>query len=263
MADILSGGKLTFKDKDGNSGVVASLNDNDIATLNQALEVLYGLFPVYSTDDNYAVGQFRIYANELYKCVQANGPSTTVVTPGTNTAYWVKVITSADLANYLPLSGGTMTGDIVLPITGQTTTARAMGVVSHTKYTFNPSFSASKVDTLFVTKYSTGLMVIEGVCWIQRAANAVLGYELLTLPETMKTMHACHVTEWANWSSAPSAANTAIPYVTGAGWDFDGTQSKNTNVTTVYIMCASKDSSTSSSVGTRGVFVRVFGRWDA
>lgn len=51
----------------------------------------------YSNTFDYAVGSFVKYNNEFYRCIQANGASSTVKAP-TDTAYWSKVTTLADVA---------------------------------------------------------------------------------------------------------------------------------------------------------------------
>ena len=50
----------------------------------------------YSNTFDYAVGSFVKYNNEFYRCIQANGASSTVKAP-TNSAYWSKIPTLADL----------------------------------------------------------------------------------------------------------------------------------------------------------------------
>lgn len=52
----------------------------------------------YSNTFDYAVGSFVKYNDEFYRCIQANGTSTTVKAP-TDTAYWSKITTLADVAN--------------------------------------------------------------------------------------------------------------------------------------------------------------------
>lgn len=66
----------------------------------------------YDATTDYEVGNVVEYNNDLYKCRTANGPSSSVKAP-TDTTFWSKVMTAADTAAaYLPLSGGTMTGNI-------------------------------------------------------------------------------------------------------------------------------------------------------
>ena len=50
----------------------------------------------YSNTFDYAVGSFVKYNNEFYRCIQANGASSTVKAP-TETAYWSKIPTLADI----------------------------------------------------------------------------------------------------------------------------------------------------------------------
>lgn len=52
----------------------------------------------YNNTFDYVVGSFVKYNNEFYRCIQANGASTTVKAP-TETAYWSKITTLADVAN--------------------------------------------------------------------------------------------------------------------------------------------------------------------
>lgn len=65
----------------------------------------------YSNTFDYAVGSFVKYNNELYLCIQANGASSTVKAP-TDAKYWLRVALNNDLANYLPLAGGNLTGSL-------------------------------------------------------------------------------------------------------------------------------------------------------
>lgn len=52
----------------------------------------------YSASFDYAVGAFVKYNNVFYCCIQANGTSTEVKAP-TETAYWSKITTLADVSN--------------------------------------------------------------------------------------------------------------------------------------------------------------------
>ena len=54
----------------------------------------------YNSAFDYAVGRVVLYTDgNLYKCIQANGASSTVIAP-TNTTYWAKVVTLSDFANF-------------------------------------------------------------------------------------------------------------------------------------------------------------------
>lgn len=52
----------------------------------------------YTNTFDYKIGAFVKYNNEFYRCIQANGASTEVKAP-TETAYWSKITTLADVAN--------------------------------------------------------------------------------------------------------------------------------------------------------------------
>ena len=45
----------------------------------------------YSNTFDYAVGSFVKYNNNFYRCIQANGVSSTVVAPDSNTEYWQRL----------------------------------------------------------------------------------------------------------------------------------------------------------------------------
>lgn len=50
-----------------------------------------GGIPSYNAAYDYVAGRVVSYNGNLYKCIQANGVSSTVVTPGSNTAYWQRL----------------------------------------------------------------------------------------------------------------------------------------------------------------------------
>lgn len=58
-----------------------------------------GGFWSYNSAFDYAVGRVVLYNNKLYKCIQTNGPSSTVIDPS-NGAYWQKILEDLDLINY-------------------------------------------------------------------------------------------------------------------------------------------------------------------
>lgn len=67
----------------------------------------------YDATTDYEVGNVVLYSGDLYICITANGPSSAVKAP-TDTTVWSKVMTAADAAAlYLPLSGGTLNGDLI------------------------------------------------------------------------------------------------------------------------------------------------------
>ena len=50
-----------------------------------------GGVPSYNADYDYIAGRVVSYNNNLYKCIQTNGVSSTVVAPDSNTAYWQRL----------------------------------------------------------------------------------------------------------------------------------------------------------------------------
>jgi len=58
----------------------------------------------YKADKDYAVGSFVIYNNDLYQCIVANGPASTVANPS-NVVYWSQIPTLADLETLVVPTG--------------------------------------------------------------------------------------------------------------------------------------------------------------
>ena len=73
-----------------------------------------GGVPSYNAHYDYVAGRVVLYNDNIYKCIQANGVSSTVVTPDSDTAYWQRVALNNDLENYLPLVGGNITGNLTV-----------------------------------------------------------------------------------------------------------------------------------------------------
>ena len=71
-----------------------------------------GGIPSYNAVYDYIPGRVVLYDNNLYKCIQANGASSTVVAP-TDSTYWSQIPIYADLSDFMP------TG-VVLPFGGST-----------------------------------------------------------------------------------------------------------------------------------------------
>ena len=71
-----------------------------------------GGIPSYNAVYDYIPGRVVLYDNNLYKCIQANGASSTVAAP-TDSTYWSQIPTYADLSDLMP------TG-VVLPFGGPT-----------------------------------------------------------------------------------------------------------------------------------------------
>lgn len=59
-----------------------------------------GGLPTYSADFDYIVGRVVLYNGNIYKCIQANGASSTVVAPDSDDTYWQQIDNvKTDLAN--------------------------------------------------------------------------------------------------------------------------------------------------------------------
>lgn len=50
-----------------------------------------GGLSTYSADFDYIAGRVVLYNDNIYKCIQANGVSSTVVAPDSDTAYWQRI----------------------------------------------------------------------------------------------------------------------------------------------------------------------------
>ena len=63
-----------------------------------------GGLPTYSADFDYVAGRVVSYNNNIYKCIQANGASSTVVAPDSvdpvGSDYWGLLLTSSDLSSF-------------------------------------------------------------------------------------------------------------------------------------------------------------------
>lgn len=66
----------------------------------------------YSDTADYERGAFVKYNNELYLCIQDNS-SLNIHAP-TDAEYWKKIALNSDLANYLPIAGGNITGNLTV-----------------------------------------------------------------------------------------------------------------------------------------------------
>ena len=87
----------------------------------------------YANNINYTVGTVVLYNNNIYKCIQNNGPSSTVANPS-NTTYWTRFVLLTDLN---PLYSLVPTG-VFLPYGGVTAPANFLlcdgSAVSRTTY---------------------------------------------------------------------------------------------------------------------------------
>lgn len=88
----------------------------------------------YANNVNYTVGTVVLYSNNIYKCIQANGPTSTVAKP-TNTTYWTRFALITDIN---PLYNLVPTG-VILPYGGVSAPSGFLicdgSAVSRTTYT--------------------------------------------------------------------------------------------------------------------------------
>ena len=101
----------------------------------------------YANNINYTVGTVVLYNNNIYKCIQNNGPSSTVANPS-NTTYWTRFVLLTDLN---PLYSLVPTG-VFLPYGGVTAPANFLlcdgSAVSRTTY--------ANLFTVIGTRYGAG-----------------------------------------------------------------------------------------------------------
>lgn len=68
----------------------------------------------YNRAYDYPPNRVVVYGNGLYKCIRANGPSASVVVPGTNDAVWQKLTTASDVSALIPIATTLMKGIVQL-----------------------------------------------------------------------------------------------------------------------------------------------------
>ena len=68
----------------------------------------------YNRTYDYPPNRVVVYGNGLYKCIRANGPSASVVVPGTNDAVWQKIPTTSDVSALIPIATTLIKGIVQL-----------------------------------------------------------------------------------------------------------------------------------------------------
>lgn len=68
----------------------------------------------YNQAYDYPPNRVVVYGNGLYKCIRANGPSASVVVPGTNDAVWQKIPTTSDVLALIPIATTLIKGIVQL-----------------------------------------------------------------------------------------------------------------------------------------------------
>lgn len=100
----------------------------------------------YSPSIDYTVGTRVLYNGEIYKCIQANGISSTVVAP-TNTTYWDRFLVLSDLSMIDVLPSG-----IILPY-GGSVAPNGFFMCDHSAYSRT---TYAKLYAVIGTKYGAG-----------------------------------------------------------------------------------------------------------
>lgn len=91
-----------------------------------------GGLPTYNADYDYIAGRVVVYNGNIYKCIQANGVSSTVVTPDSDTAYWQRITTEADTPTPIPDATTEVKGKVQLcDDIEQNATNKTMAVTPH------------------------------------------------------------------------------------------------------------------------------------
>lgn len=91
-----------------------------------------GGLPTYNADYDYIAGRVVVYNGNIYKCIQANGVSSTVVTPDSDTAYWQRITTEADTPTPIPDATTEVKGIVQLcDDIEQNATNKSMAVTPH------------------------------------------------------------------------------------------------------------------------------------
>ena len=86
----------------------------------------------YSENFDYVAGRVVLYNDNIYKCIQANGVSSTVVTPDSDTAYWQRITTEADIPAPIPDATTEVKGKVQLcDDIEQNATNKTMAVTPH------------------------------------------------------------------------------------------------------------------------------------
>ena len=86
----------------------------------------------YSENFDYVAGRVVLYNDNIYKCIQANGVSSTVVTPDSDTAYWQRITTEADTPAPIPDATTEVKGIVQLcDDIEQNATNKTMAVTPH------------------------------------------------------------------------------------------------------------------------------------
>ena len=68
----------------------------------------------YNQAYDYPPNRVVVYGNGLYKCIRANGPSASVVVPGTNDAVWQKIPTTSEVLALIPIATTLIKGIVQL-----------------------------------------------------------------------------------------------------------------------------------------------------
>ena len=133
----------------------------------------------YSAIFDYAIGRVVLYNGNLYKCIHANGASSTVVTPDSNTAYWQRLDNFVRSVNSVNADGN---GNVSITSVNHATTADSAtkatndsngNNISNTYYPLKGGALRGQVISRNVT--DDGLYVCGGTGWTNGGSIYIRG----------------------------------------------------------------------------------------
>ena len=93
----------------------------------------------YSASVNYPAGSVVQYSSTVYLAIQPNGPSSTVITPGTNGSYWVATgMNGTTAANFISLTALSASATVAVNAS-VFAAAFSPNVATNSGYTYNPT----------------------------------------------------------------------------------------------------------------------------
>lgn len=167
-----------------------------------------GGFYAYDNATDYEVGNVVEYNNDLYKCITANGPSSSIKAP-TDATVWCKIMTAADAAVYATYETGIWT-----PTLSGASTA---GVFTYSKQTGyyvkmnNLVYITAEINISDVTTYPSGTARVGGLPFATRDVRETymgFAYGINGADNSFNRIHHCHVGQNKTYFEIYMASNT-------------------------------------------------------